>query len=484
MPSVMKIGNSRVHLPDTLRLSYTEENRRVRESPRIKEPERTAREALKRVAKIQKLPRRRRYTWSPSQWFQTLVTPVGSGLYGTCCICVGCPDDFYAVRLGFANISNSPYEIPVIKACPSSAWNDYVNPTGGANWVPLTFVNAGKDVDGVVTATGAPKTIVVAGNTADIATGGTSSPAWTFTDWVNINNVSPDAETAMRVLMIRFLVTNGATYTYAAGRLSGWTGNRPLNNGYDYFIGGYKFGADQVTDPTIMDKSAAETNSPFDGTPCAMVQFITAHDGLVGMSAGDSMAQGTSTSTQFSNYLAQLVIDLGKTNVGSVPMGWTNCAVGGLASEQIFARLQTIIKIVRPSFVILPTWTYNELNGSINADRIACNLYLARLFQTVDIVRAAGAVPILISPCPRDGKTMGSEQVAAWKAVYDLMTTMAPDEIVIDISTVLTDGQLAGVFPNDSIYTTDGVHPNDAGHALIASYIRPLLQAMLEDRSA
>src|SRR5437660_4436058 len=49
MPSVITIGNSRVHLPGTLTAKYVEEARRLRDLRRYEEAEAVLREALKCV---------------------------------------------------------------------------------------------------------------------------------------------------------------------------------------------------------------------------------------------------------------------------------------------------------------------------------------------------------------------------------------------------------------------------------------------------
>src|SRR5438045_8049822 len=49
MPSVIVVGNSRVHLPETLATSYIEEARRLKEAGRFDEMETVLREALKCV---------------------------------------------------------------------------------------------------------------------------------------------------------------------------------------------------------------------------------------------------------------------------------------------------------------------------------------------------------------------------------------------------------------------------------------------------
>ena len=210
-----------------------------------------------------RMRRTRIFTWAPNGWFQS-ASHAGSGLWGTQCLTLGCPDDFYAVRVGFANINRTPYTVPLIKAVPSTTWNtgtsSYVNPTGDSSWVTLTSANGGASVDRIVTALGAPTSLTVAANTTDGTSGDMTIPAWSWTDWVNVNSTTPDPETNMRVLMIRHLVSNGPAVTYANGPMVGWTGVPAINKGYDYATGGYNNSSDYVTDIGILNWEAAQAN--------------------------------------------------------------------------------------------------------------------------------------------------------------------------------------------------------------------------------
>ena len=184
-----------------------------------------------------RLRRMHRYTFAPNGWLQS-VARAGTGLWGTQFLTIGCPDDFFAVRLGFPNITRFSYTVPSIAVCPSTSWNDYANPTGPATPVMLTSLNAGADVDRIVTATDVPGNSTVGPNSIDRTSGEPSIAAWSWTDWCAVSSVAPDPRTGMRVLMIRHTVANnnGELVTFGNGRMIGWQGEPSINKGYDFFV--------------------------------------------------------------------------------------------------------------------------------------------------------------------------------------------------------------------------------------------------------
>jgi hypothetical protein len=434
------------------------------------------------------------YTWSPSQSADFLST-VGSGS-STQVLCVPCPDDFYAVRVGFMNITTSTYDIPLIKVCPSTTFNDYINPTGGASWVPLTAQNAGKDVSEIVNNASAPTAITVAGNTTDPGSGNIRIQSWYFTDWVNVNSVTPDPTTNMRVLMIRHLLTKGQLVIFAdgtfrsgnstVGNASDWTGNAAVNNGYDYFTAAGLSG-DSVTSPGVMSTQAQVMAGALipGGSVVACVQFLTAHEGIVGLTTGDSQYAGNSTNSGFNGFLLQAMSSLGKANVGALPYGIANSACSATQSFQFFQYFQGFAPFSHASFVVLPGWSWNNNEAGTHADSVANNIGFARLLVMLRWCREQGLVPIIFTPLPNIASNMGSTQQTAWLALYNSLIAMRnTGTIVIDVSTPFSDtsgGHMTGIWPAGSPYNNGGSdpHPNDAGHAAIAALLKTQLALML-----
>jgi hypothetical protein len=403
---------------------------------------------------------------------------------GTTALTIGCPDDFHAVRLGFPNITPDPWAITRVIGRASTTFNDYVNPTGGGAWTSFTFAMDGRADERIVTRPDAPTRIIVAGNAPDPATGEAAEPVWTFTDWVPLASLPPDEASGMRVLMLRALVPSEQLVCYANGQLRALTGNAALNGGYDCFIGGLKHDYDRVSDPA---KSARDTtaqwhdNQLVSGGMFPLVQFLTTRAGIVGMATGDSHHQGTSTTEQFSNFLFRATARLGAASVAVMPFGMVNCAVGGLSSPRFFARLDALLPIVRPSYAVLPGWTFNDRAGPEHAGQTVMALFLARLLASVERCRRLGVEPVILTPFPRDAASMTPVQLGPWHLLrQSLLGLRRQGTIVLDATSVL-GRQTGGVF--DGTYlpgmSRDAIHPNDAGHAAVATLLAEALAAQI-----
>ena len=432
--------------------------------------------------------RSRRYTWMLNGWMTSTVLPPGIG--GTEFVTIGVPDDFLAVRVGFANINPSPWAVRKVIACASSSWNDYFTPTEGEDtprpasaWSTLTFGNDGRDCSSLVTDHGAPTEIIVAGNAADRASGEATNPTWTFTDWVPCTSAGADAATGMRVLMLRALIPDGQTVTFANGLMTEYAVTPAINRGYRYFIGGLRRGIDTVTDPDSisrfnMNPEALRGNHLVNGQMMCLVQALTRNSGIVGMVCGDSHQAGTASSAQINNFLVQCMVGIGQDTIGTIPAGVVNVATGGATSSQFFPRMVALLDAVRPEFVVLPAWSFNEHDGQQQAGANAQNILFARMLLAAGQVREAGAVPIFMTPLPRDPRSMTAAVVKVWLDQRDAVLALGTSgEFVLDATPVLgamADGVFTGAYRDGM--SLDSIHPNDAGHAAIARALTPIVR--------
>jgi hypothetical protein len=200
----------------------------------------------------------------------------------------------------------------------------------------------------------------------------------------------------------------------------------------------------------------------------------------VGMTTGDSHHQGTSTTTQFWNYLLRATIELGARHVGRIPFGYWSTARGGADSGWFFPSLTQVLPVAKPSFVVLPGWTYNEMNGSVHADQTAADLFLARLLMAAESCLNEGAMPVFLTPFPRDRGGMTEVQVEPWLKLHKcIMALRETGAIVIDASSLFgrrTEGVLDGTYlPN---FSDDHAHPNNAAHEALARELVPIIESI------
>jgi hypothetical protein len=210
----------------------------------------------------------------------------------------------------------------------------------------------------------------------------------------------------------------------------------------------------------------------------AIVEVITRNAGHLVMTGGDSHQQGTSTTSQFNSFLPQAVLPFGSSKVGCVPIGLLNVAQGGATSGQFFHRMSHFISATFPSIVVLPGWSYNDLDNRAETEACDVSAFFARLQFTADAARLVGATPVFLTPFPRDAAVMTTDRLAIWRALRQSILNMAASgEIVVDAGAVLGHTSFGGL---DGTYisslTNDNKHPNDAGHAAVASLLGPIIK--------
>lgn len=418
-----------------------------------------------------------RYTWLPRHWFLTQSNGT-AGLWGTAVVAVGCSDDFEGVRIGFCNISEVDFVIPLAKACASDAWHDYANPTGSGEWVTLA-ASSGDDSPGHGYKS-ACHVLTVAGNGPERAAGFPNLPRWTWTDWASVRSGEPDPATGMRVVIIRHLANAGESYTYAGGMFSQYRGNLEYNHGYDYAVGGYNNGTDHVTIPDEMWGRAVLENSMVNGSMVAAIQLMTKRLGIVGMNCGDGQHSGTTTLSEFNNYLAQAMTSLGHRYVGKFPCSFVVCARSGAAGTDYFAWLKALLPTVQPSFVVLPGW--EDSVGLDPAEPVDGGVFFTELKSAIVTCASHGALPIVLTPFPIDALAAAPERKAAWDAARLAVLAMRiAGTIVIDAADILgnqMNGLLDGTYKCDC--TVDNLHPNDVGHAMLADALIAVIESLVD----
>jgi hypothetical protein len=415
-----------------------------------------------------------RISWAPSGWLidYHVDAPATSLNIFTC------PDDFYAVRLGFANITTTPYVISKAIAASSTTPGDFVNPTGGGSWIPFTFMNNGGDVDALVTDGNASHEIVVSGAVHCACGDGSKVPKWTWTDWTPIVSVRrTDDANAPRMIMVRVLLAGDATVTQPNGNFNGYFSKADVNRGFEYGAGWVPL--DLVTGPNLVFENAAGASFGEARSTVACIQFLTRNRGIVGMAAGDSHHQGTSTTTQFLNYLLRTTVALGSGYVGTIPFGYASTARGGATSQEFFSSLLTLLPAIRPGFVVLPGWSFND-QSDVYDDEHANDLFMARLLQAADSCIMSGAIPIFLTPFPRDAGSMKAIGIEPWRKLRATILSMKKSgAMVIDATSILGAKSAAGEFDGTYVpeFSSDGVHPNDAGHGAL---VEPLMAVVRE----
>jgi hypothetical protein len=141
--------------------------------------------------------------------------------------------------------------------------------------------------------------------------------------------------------------------------------------------------------------------------------------------------------------------------------------------------MAALLPSVRPSYAVLPGWSYNDRSGPVHADQSAISRFTARLIQSGELCRDHGVEPIFLTPLPRNADAMSQIQLGPWLNLRQTLLKMkSAGAFVLDVTALLghaVDGELDGTYMAEM--TDDGAHPNDAGHGEIATHLINMLRA-------
>jgi len=409
-------------------------------------------------------------SWAPSGWLiDQEIKTVATSFH-----VIGVPSEFRAVRIAFANDTPNSFRVKGVIVSASASAGDFANPIPKNGWRRITFASNGQPSDEIMEDPAAPGGIDVQGS----RTCSSPIPEWTWSDWVPLSSIfDPNDEHNQCTVMVRVLLEANQVIVQPNGSFHGYFAEPKINLGYEYGAGWLPI--DCVNENLELREDLIKLASFGRArATIACFQFLTLKPGYTIMTTGDSHQQGTSTTTQFMNFVLRSILELGAKHANRIPFGYVSCAVGGSTSEAAFSRLKRLVPIIKPSLVVLPGWIYNDEKDGINADVAIIRTFAARLMMAAETCRRHGGEPLFTTPLPRDAESMGSSQMEGWmeirEKIMNLRTVGLP---VLDGASLVGaldySGHLTGTYLPES--SDDSVHPNDKGHAMIATELTRLL---------
>ena len=346
-------------------------------------------------------------TWMPNGTLRV----VADVPRGTSFLTVGCSAPYDAVRLGLPRLTGAGFGFKPIVASNPSSWGDFVNPEPSAARVKLPIAHE------------TPSSISISKRLVGDNWQLGHQPDWAWTDWAPLDGSKLDAETGMAIVMLRGFFQGGSDMVAANGMLQHYSDDVRINKGFKVFMGGVKDGWD-LTGFEYVKPELLPRNNPVNGTPFVCVQFQTKSPGIVGMVVGDSHQSGTGTTGQVNSFLFQTISKLRSNHFGRMPFSLVNAAFGGARSDQYFPRGEALLSDVKPSFVVLPSWSFNDHSQHPYDPEEIDQALFNRLERAIKCVEENGALPVLLTPFPRNAQVMTKALVTSWLAQRERILNM------------------------------------------------------------
>lgn len=221
------------------------------------------------------------------------------------------------------------------------------------------------------------------------------------------------------------------------------------------FQAGYWNGGDGVTNPASFARSSAALGLPafvevYSSDVTTPVLLVVGDSIVCGQGGGDA---GAPTAHQYGAYKRYANY-----------RGWI-AMCGGISGQKspdfIQQGLDKYVAQVSPKFAIAPPWSINDDDALVAGVE---KRVLYNMVRWLESCHVNGAIPVFLTPAPRNGITLAQETVrrTVVQAIKDFCASN--DVLCIDRDSVWTNydsatgGYKAGLFADD-------LHPNAAGYA-------------------
>jgi len=309
-----------------------------------------------------------------------------------------------------------------------------VYPSGGeSTWVDATFSSAAS---------------------GSLALSDGTMPSFTATDWIDVSSIDRTDGGSLPVLLVRieqpaaagFMTNPFSDLANMANKAS--VGQRPYRAAAMAVLG--------VTTKASVNAAAYSANHQ-----AAIVQYAPRTKAKTVMAFGDSLTEG-SGGVSINTY-SWLHKACEAAHTSAMPIEIANFGWGGKDSNEFYDMASVFAPMCKNALAFYAAFTPNSSLVAANVD--VFRRYTARFLELCDTY---GITPILDTGIP---STYGLAQGKNWAAVDNLRIARNAELLlsgfpVADFSSVMTGGfNATNTLQRDIVaaYTTDGLHPNDAG---------------------
>jgi lysophospholipase L1-like esterase len=359
---------------------------------------------------------------------------------------------FDAVRLILANhVQNiSPYTIVAAVSTPTSA-ADLNNSSG--TWANL---NVGSNQGNW------PWRISPAANSSQ-------RPAFTVTDWFPIRSAARTDGGINPLVSLR--VYAGATaalpaYGYGTDSYSNWATRTD----------GRIWSARQMSGNGISTPSSFTSTTEQGASPIIGIQYLARGRVITIAGVGDSITAGRGDTYLNDSFVAQAAASLSVPSVTAVEvanLGWPG-QVGGLFHQRAIDLLQSEL---RPDILVFPSGSPNDDPTTITSTDV--NEFARQRAQVLAACAEARVVPVLWTWLPTNTAVRPYGAADALRVADNATVIATPGLLTADTATAISGITSGGQVQMSTTYTTDGIHPNDAGQTLLKGILAPVLKQAL-----
>lgn len=371
------------------------------------------------------------YRWNTGirSWAQEAATNAASNQ--TFGVVTAVERDYDAVRVILQHVDTNAISGVLVAV---AAGGDYA---GNKNGAGLTWVNAtfGGSASGTLPA------------------GAAARPSLLATDWISLQSVARTDGGALPLIYARAYLPNGANPV----SLINASAASQLNAVSD---GRVTYSTMNAGDCITMPANFVSTTSR-DFLAILAIQYRSRGKICSYAAFGDSITRGNTTSVAYRSWAELAAISRSQAGV---PTQAGNFGWSGQQIAAIYNRAADLIPLLKPPMAVMPVFSPN---GGPPTQAFIDN---ARFYtgQFIALCQANVVIPVIWTPAPNNGASYSAAQDNLRKTIAaDVRTLYRGVAAYFDADAALSDGATPASFlPGLS---TDGTHPNDAGHAVMGA---------------
>lgn len=300
-----------------------------------------------------------------------------------------------------------------------------------------------------------------------VAAGAAGRPNIKWSDWIIRSTIIPVDGTTLPIVMTRFYVQAGA-FSIGNYNFTPWSATSGVNDGRFLYM--FRASGDYAS-----GNWASFPYSPYTNPFLLGFEYETKKPAFTFAAQGDSITEGAvnSSTGNFGNgWFWQAIKALRAANPNII-IGYVNNGYSSTVSSTFLTRNADFIA-AGCQFDAMIYSPFSPNDTSPTAAIIATQK--SQLDTALAAISATGKPSIIWTPCVNTA--------ANWTATADgyrlafRSTLMGyTNASVVDIEAAVSDGATPARFKVTA--TTDGTHPNEVGHADMATIFRPAMQALV-----
>lgn len=294
---------------------------------------------------------------------------------------------------------------------------------------------------------------------------GTGRMAYTATDWIPISSVArTDGGTYPLIVARAYMNISSALPVYGDGvdDFTNWATR----------TGGRIWCSRQQAGVNVTSGFTSTTNTS--QNPIIGFQYLARGKVITVAGCGDSITEGRGTYLN-EGFILPAIDAL--SNMSGTAYEYMNCGWSGQSMATFAERGIDILQSnIKPDVLVLPVASPNDTLTTIAQTDI--DAFRSRRNRVVAEARKTGTPVVLWTWLPTNTAVRNYGATDSFRVAYnaDIMAQAGRGMFVADTSTAVSGSTSGGQVQLAVADTTDGIHPNDTGNAILRDIIKPVIQ--------